>query len=367
MRITDRYIGRQVLLGTLYAVLILGVVLVLGNLFKKIQPLLVEQKAPLELVLRFVISVLPTSLIYTVPWGFLSAVLVVFGRLSSHHEITAFRVAGLSLVRLSIPVFVIGALLSVFSLWLNIHVVPHSMATTMELIYEQAKRDPDSLLKPGVVHGNFKTDGSEGQKILIEGKSGEWVEGFHFYQLPASDEDDRTYVHASRAALTVDGANSRLRLKLEDAYFEIHKSDGTIEMAFAGKAEPLIIDLKSPLNRKTRPKIMSNDEILAEIAAHPELAYARKIKLQSEITRRYSFSMACFAFAFIAVPLGLGARRRDTSAGLILSLLIGTGYFMVTIFAEQCKSEVWVRYMLWAPNIACVLLGLFLFHRARFK
>jgi lipopolysaccharide export system permease protein len=112
---------------------------------------------------------------------------------------------------------------------------------------------------------------------------------------------------------------------------------------------------------------MSNDEILAEIAAHPELAYARKIKLQSEITRRYSFSMACFAFAFIAVPLGLGARRRDTSGGLILSLLIGTGYFMVTIFAEQCKSEVWVRYMLWAPNLACVLLGLFLFHRTRFK
>ena len=366
MRITDRYIGRQVLLGTLYAVLTLAVVLVLGNLYKKIQPLLVEQKAPLELVLRFVISVLPMSLIYTVPWGFLSAVLLVFGRLSTHHEITACRVAGLSLVRLSVPVFVIGALLSVFSLWLNIHVVPRSMATTVELIYEQARRDPDSLLKPGV-QGNFKTDGSESQKILIEGKSGEWVEGFHYYQLSASDEDERTYVHASRAALTVDEANSRLRVKLEDAYFETHKSDGTIEMAFAGKAEPLIIDLKSSQNRKTRPKTMNNDEILAEIAAHPEFSYAKKIKLQSEITRRYSFSMACFAFAFIAVPLGLSARRRDTSAGLILSLLIGTGYFMVTILAEQCKSEVWVRSMLWAPNLACVLLGLFLFHRARFK
>ena len=111
MRISDRYIGKQVLFGTLYAVLVLGLVLVLGNLFKQIQPLLVDQKAPLELVLRFVISVLPLSLMYTVPWGFLSAVLLVFGRLSAGHEITGFRVAGLSLVRLSAPVFVIGALL----------------------------------------------------------------------------------------------------------------------------------------------------------------------------------------------------------------------------------------------------------------
>ena len=114
MRISDRYIGKQVLMGTLYAVLVLGLVLVLGNLFKKIQPLLVDQKAPLELVLRFVISVLPLSLMYTVPWGFLSAVLLVFGRLSSDQEITSFRVAGVSLVRLSAPVFVIGALLSLW-------------------------------------------------------------------------------------------------------------------------------------------------------------------------------------------------------------------------------------------------------------
>ncbi len=367
MRISDRYIGKQVLLGTLYAVVILGVVLLLGNLFKKIQPLLVDQKAPLELVFRFVLSVLPVSLIYTVPWGFLSAVLLVFGRLSAAHEITVFRVAGLSLVRLAAPVFVIGAMLSVASMWLNTQVVPRSMATTVQLIYEQAKRDPDSLLKPGVVQGNFKADGSDIQKVLIEAKSDAWVEGFHFYQLPASAEEDRTYVHASRAALAVDEVNSQLRVKLEDAYFETHKPDGRIEMAFAGKAEPLLIDLKSSQNKKIRANTMTNGEILDEVANNPDLTPVRKLKLRSEITRRYSFSMACFAFAFIAVPLGLSARRRDTSAGLIISLLIGTGYFVVTILAEQCKSDSWITAMLWAPNVACILLGIILFRRARFK
>ena len=156
MRISDRYIGKQVLLGTLYAVLVLGLVLVLGNLFKKIQPLLVDQKAPLELVLRFVISVLPLSLMYTVPWGFLSAVLLVFGRLSSDHEITGFRVAGVSLVRLSAPVFVIGALLSLASLWLNINVVPHSKASSVQLLYEQASARSGFAAQTGSGAGEFQ-------------------------------------------------------------------------------------------------------------------------------------------------------------------------------------------------------------------
>ena len=112
---------------------------------------------------------------------------------------------------------------------------------------------------------------------------------------------------------------------------------------------------------------MTNDEILAEIATNPELTPSKKIKLRSEITRRYSFSMACFAFAFIAVPLGLGSRRRDTSSGLVISLLIGTAYFVVSILAEQFKSDAGVTAMLWAPNVACCLLGCVLFRKVRFK
>ena len=366
MRISDRYIGRQVLMGTFYAVLVLGLVLVLGNLFKKIQPLLVDQKAPLELVLRFVLSVLPLSLMYTVPWGFLSAVLLVFGRLSAGQEITAFRVAGTSLIRLSLPVFVIGALLSAGSLWLNNNVVPRSKATATQLIYDQASRDPDSLLKPGVVQGNFKSSGSDLQKVLIEGRSGEWVEGFHFYQIPGGD-GARTYVHADRAALTVDSAKSQLRVKLENAFFETRKPDGSVEMAFAGNAEPLLIDLKDPKSRSKRPSAMTNEEIREQIANDDSLKPEKKVRLRLEITKRHTFSMACLAFAFIAVPLGLNSRRKDTSGGLVLSLLIGTGYFLVTMMADQFKSEAGATACLWAPNAACVLLGLFLFRRARFK
>lgn len=369
MRISDCYIGKQILLSTLYAVLVLGIVLGLGNLFHQIKPLLVDQKAPLGLVLRFVLSVLPMSLIYTIPWGFLSAVLLVFGRLSSNHEITAFRVAGLSLVRLSLPVFGIGLVLSGLSLWLNLNVVPSSRSVAQQLIYEQATRDPSSLLKPGVAQGDFKGDGDDLQKMLIEGKNGEWLEGFHFHILPVSKagKGEETYIHAARAALSVDRPKSQLRLKLEDAYFETRNAEGHVDMAFAKKAEPLVIDLKNPKGRKLRMNAMSNAQIRDEIAYNPGLTAERKVFMQTEITSRFSFSLACLAFAFVAVPLGLQTRRQDNSHGLMVSLLIGTGYFLTAMLADQFKTNLGATLMLWAPNAACVVLGLWLFRRARYK
>jgi lipopolysaccharide export system permease protein len=369
MRISDRYIAGQVLTGTLYAVIVLGIVLVLGNLFKQVQPLLVDQKAPFGLVLRFVIGVLPLSLMYTIPWGFLTAVLMVFGRMSANHEITSFRVAGLSLARLSAPVFLIGALLSLLSLWLNVNVVPNAKSSTRELVYEQAARNPASLLKPGVVQGDFKGNGQEVQKLLIEGKSGEWVEGFHFHVLPKdkADGSDTTYVHAARAALSVDHEKSQLRLKLVDAYFETRDAKGKVEMVFAGEAEPLVIDLKSTRDRKMRPSLMSNELIRREIAGDPAMTVKTRLKLESEIMTRYSFSMACLAFAFVGVPLGLQSHRKDTTRGLMISVLIGTGYFLITMAADQVESGPVATAVLWTPNVLCVLCGLLLFRKVRFS
>jgi len=367
IRISDRYIGRQVLTGTLYAVIVLCMVLVLGNLFKKIQPLLVEQKAPLVLLARFVMSVIPASLMYTLPWGFLSAVLLVYGRLSSHQEITCFRVSGVSLARLSAPVFLIGACLSMVSLWLNVDMVPRAKASTKQLLYQQATRDPNSLLKPGVAQGNFKDNAGGVQQLLIEDRQGEWVRGFHFYQL-GNDAEDSTYVHASRAALSVNESKSQLRIKLDDAYFETHKPDGGVDMVFARHAEPLLIDLNQPADKRRKVSNMTNGEIRRVLKRREgHLPKDVEVEMKAALIKRYSFSMACLAFAFIAVPLGLGSRRSDTSRGLIISLMIGAGYFMITVLAEQFKTLAMATVALCLPNVLCIGLGLWLFRKARFK
>ncbi|WP_411826554.1 LptF/LptG family permease [Luteolibacter sp. AS25] len=366
MRLYDRYIAKQILVGTLYAIVVLSLVLVMGNLFKEARPLLVEQRAPLGLVLRFVINVLPFSLMFTIPWGFLSAVLLVFGRMSSDQELTAFRVAGISLVRLALPVFIIGAMLSGICMYINVKVVPMARASLIEIIYEQVKRDPRSLLNPGIVQSKF-----ENQKLFVERREGDSLAGFHLYQISGGEDGKPgradAYIHAGKVSLVVDDSKKQLRLKLIDTFIETKAKDGTPELAFAAEAEPWLFDFSSQRTKKVKSGAMTNAEIKSYLKAHPELTNEKKVSFRSEIRKRYSFSMACLAFASVAVPLGMTSRRKDTSTGLVLSLLIGLAYFVCTVMAEEFETDMAALIGLWAPNVFCVLLGLFLFRRARFR
>src|SRR4029453_4048013 len=94
MKLLDRYVGRQVLTTSVFGVAILSVVLVLGNIFKQPLDLLVNHNAPLELILSFIGYILPFSLTFTIPWGFLTAVLLAFGKMSAENELGALGSAG---------------------------------------------------------------------------------------------------------------------------------------------------------------------------------------------------------------------------------------------------------------------------------
>ncbi len=103
MKIVDRYILRQLFVNLVFAIVVLSFVLVIGNIFRKLLPLLVNHDLPVEYVIGFVAYVLPFSLIFTIPWGLLTAVLLVFGRLSADNELTALRANGLSIGRICLP------------------------------------------------------------------------------------------------------------------------------------------------------------------------------------------------------------------------------------------------------------------------
>lgn len=367
MRISDRYIGRQVLIGTLTAVAVLSLVLVLGRLFKDIRPLLVDKQAPLWLVLRFMFDAMLAMLMFSVPWGFLSAVMLTFGRLSSGQEITGFRVAGVSLPRLVAPVFVLAAAFSGLCLWLNISVVPKAKAPLRALVFEQAKRDPRSLLSPGIANADFSD-----VKFYIEDQRDDSMIGMHLYRIdPAManrpEVPPEVCLHAARFTYVVDDVNQQLRLKLYDAGFRSTDPDGSFQLLAAGQAEPYLMKFSEFFRKSVKPGEMTNSEIATHLASHPELSEEQRASYQVRVIQRYSFSMACLAFAFIGVPLAMQSRRKDSSSGLLLSLLLAGGYFLFSIAADEIKDVPRAAMALWAPNVLCVLIGLWLFSRAKYK
>lgn len=194
MKIFDRYIARQLLGVTVLGVMSLSALLLLGNLFKELRPLLVESGAPFSIVMEFIFQVIPFSLMFSIPWGFLTAVLLVYGRLASDNELTSMRMAGMSLWRLSAPAIAIGIALSGLCYWINIDLAPRAKQAISELLIKAASINPEGLLREGQAITKF-----DDQEIYIDKHIPEekLIYGMHIYQ-KASDKSPAVALHAER-------------------------------------------------------------------------------------------------------------------------------------------------------------------------
>ena len=69
MKLIDRFVGRELIVNVLFAIAVLSLVLVVGNIFRKLLPLLVNHDVPLQFLLTFIAYVLPFSLDLHHPHG----------------------------------------------------------------------------------------------------------------------------------------------------------------------------------------------------------------------------------------------------------------------------------------------------------
>src|ERR1700687_664451 len=102
MKLIDKFVSLELLVNVLFAIAIWSLVLVVGNIFRNLLPLLVKHDVPVEYLLAFIAYVFPFSLIFPIPWGLLTAILLVFGRLSADNELIALRAHGVSVPRVAV-------------------------------------------------------------------------------------------------------------------------------------------------------------------------------------------------------------------------------------------------------------------------
>src|SRR5271155_2491420 len=145
MKLIDRYVGTEVLVTSLFAVAVLSVVLVLGNIFQRLLDLLVNHNVPLDFVLAFIAYIIPFSLTFTIPWGFLTAVLLVFGKMSADNELIALRCNGVSIPPICVPLLFLSFAACGICFWTNNDAAPRAQEKMKTSIYRIASSDPIAL------------------------------------------------------------------------------------------------------------------------------------------------------------------------------------------------------------------------------
>src|SRR5881398_2705654 len=364
MKLIDRFVSRELIVNVLFAIAVLSLVLVVGNIFRKLLPLLVNHDIPVEYLIGFVAYVLPFSLIFTIPWGLLTAVLLVFGRLSADNELTALRSNGVSIARICIPLMVIALLCTAASLWLNVQVAPAAQEEMRSTVFNLATRNPMALFGSDQVIDQFP-----GRKIYVGKKDGNKLENITVFELDQKSMPMRV-TFARTGMLEADLENKRILMHLYNARYQqrdekdpadlrkikdgISMSEGTLPISLEELYE----------KEKKRPSrsAMSIEQLLDQLKSESTRARSES---RTEINKRFSFPFACIAFAIIGVPLGVTAHRRETSIGFAMGLIVAVTYFLFVIIADTLRGnpKMHPELLIWIPNVLFIILGALLFRR----
>ena len=364
MKIIDRYMSRQLIVNLVFAIAVLSFVLVVGNIFRKLLPLLVNHDLPVEYLIGFIAYVLPFSLIFTIPWGLLTAVLLVFGRLSADNELIALRANGLSIGRICIPLVGIALVCTAASVWLNVQVAPAAQEQMRSTVFNLATHDPMALFGSDQVIDQFP-----GRKIYVGKKAGNQLENILVFETNEISIPMKV-THARVGVLETDLPNHRILMHLYNARYSqrddvdpydlgrmrdgINVAEGTLPISLE--------DLYEKEKRRASRSMLSLEQLLEQLKNDdPKMRSASR----TEINKRFSFPFACVVFALVGVPLGITAHRRETSFGFAASLVVGVFYFLFIIIADTLRSspKLHPELLVWFPNLLFIVIGLWMFRR----
>ncbi len=121
----------------------------------------------IQLIFYFSIFMTPNAF----PLAILLSSLMTFGNLGEHFEITALKSAGISLVRVMVPIFVFAIFLTGAAYYSNNYIVPKANLKAFSLLYDVKQMKPSMDLKEGTFYNGIEGYSIKVGEKLPDGKS----------------------------------------------------------------------------------------------------------------------------------------------------------------------------------------------------
>lgn len=334
----------------------------LGRGLVQMADLIFNKDVDVFLIVKILFYSMPFLLTFIIPMSVLIATLLAFGKLSADHEITAIRACGISIFKLSKPLFI-----SVILLCLASFVMSDQIASQTHYMYRQtlAKiglENPTAALEEGLFIKKFRNF-----VIFVYEIDKKKLKGIHIYQRQEG-KPTRTIMAQKGEFISIPEKNI-VKLKLvQGVSDEPDPKDPSklYKLAFKTYDLPLTIqDTKHAQQLTKKPKDMSNRELKAEIRALGESGIKEAYRLASEIHNKYAVALSSLAFLLVGIPLGIQTRRSEKSVGFAISLLVMAFYWAFLLagksLAQKGSVPAWAGLQI--ANSLLTVLGAFLFYR----
>ncbi len=358
MKTLHSYLLRQLTATVLLTVAVFTFLLLVGSVLNDIFELVASGKASLGLIGKALLLLIPFVLAFSLPIGLLTATLLLFGRLSADHELTALKASGISPLRLATPVLGFGLSMALVCGVFNLYLSPAARVEFKELRDNVLRTKGASLLADGrfielgprVTLYAQKVSGPRMSGVLIYGTTN-WVAAGKTNLVRNLD------VYAPEAELLFDAQQRPIRLKLLRVQ-GLYLNGAEWQPLFLDEYFYDIPDLRGGAQISAKITDMTLPELLAERRRVGRDGGA-VTPITVQIHRNLSFSCACLGFAMVGMPLGVRAHRRETNVGIAIALALLAAYYSFLLIgsALDTKPQFHPELIVWIPTALFIGTG----------
>jgi LPS export ABC transporter permease LptG/LPS export ABC transporter permease LptF len=329
---------------------------------------IVKNNIAMSRVFTYLFFRTPELIFELAPMSVLVAVLITFGILTKHNEITAMKASGVSLYRLAVPVLAVALLMSGGLFAFAHYYVP------------DANRKQDAIRK--------EIKGKPVQTYLHPDR--------HWVFDPGSNNDPRVFYFKY-----IDGAQKVMLgpqvFELDPSNFRIHKHISAEKARWEPTLSAWIFEngwsREEPGGRREKFNNFAGqattfaelderpDYFLQEVLQDQQMnyqqlaAYIRELQrsgidtitLQVSFYRKFAMPLFALVMALISVPFAFLAGNRGAMAGVGVSFTIAIAYWTIGKLFEQLGDVTLLPAAMaaWSPDVIFAMAGLYFFTRMR--
>jgi len=347
-RLIERYVLKTIFPYGVAALVLLTAILFVQQIGRYLETMF-RGVMPAEFIYGLALALLPTVLIFTIPMAVLCGTIIGLGRMSSDSELVAMRAAGVSTWRTLVPALIIGLIATAASAYLNLVEVPRSQIHLRSVALRSALYKLDSPVEPHTFTNDFP-----GYVIYVrdgDKAHGQWGRVFIQTQKP----DHSTELMTARSG-RIDSSSEKSELVLQDAMrtkipapeakdqsYSVDRLESVRYTFPTGRADLIARLQKSDAN----PDAMSFGDLRQYIANTTGVEHREASII---FHKRLAFALAPFIFSLFGSALALRMRRGSRGFGVLISLAILVGYYLLTLGGDQAARAGTV-----APVIGCWL------------
>ena len=321
----DRYIFTELLTPFSISLGMLCFVMLTRELLMLVE-LLISKGVGLLAILKVFIHLCPSFLVLTLPIAGIIASITAFGRFSFDKELVAMHAAGVSLLRLSRPVFLFSFLVFGLTLvlsqwgqpWANVNLNKIAMSLLRDQLILSLDKGVFNELIPGMMI--YVSDSKLGQK----------AEGI-FVSDERNPGESRVIVAREYVVLT-DRNTPQLLLRLQEGV--IHsKPEGLDEyrqIAFSTYDLKLTLDPSLYGGKTERPSYDSIMERLQQSNWQDSAALRRLMEHYKDL----AFPTASLVFCILGIPVGIVSKRSGRTGGFAVGVIVIIVYYMLNVLCE---------------------------------